>query len=185
MKLEGNGGTDTFSALVGDQSGGNVTITQSLVTSGSLLGSTVFPPEDKVTTPPTSASRASSRMRRTTRPSSPPRSPIARSPPPVAAARRPRSPASSPSPTRRHLLPRRQLGRRHENADLHLPRRHVRLGETLAKVTHRYKHAGKYHIQLTWRDQTGLSNDDNSLVVKVLPRHDFHHHHKKKDRDRD
>jgi len=49
MKLEGNGGTDTFSALVGDHSGGNVHFDQSLVTSGAFLGSTVFPPEDKVT----------------------------------------------------------------------------------------------------------------------------------------
>jgi hypothetical protein len=49
MKLEGNGGTDTFSALVGDRSGGNVRFSQSLVTSGAGLGSTLFPPEDRVT----------------------------------------------------------------------------------------------------------------------------------------
>jgi hypothetical protein len=48
MKLEGNGGTDTFSALVGDHSGGNVHFDQSLVTSGAFLGSTLFPPADKV-----------------------------------------------------------------------------------------------------------------------------------------
>jgi hypothetical protein len=49
MKLEGNGGTDTFSALVGDHSGGNVHFNQSLVTSGAFLGSTLFPPGDKIT----------------------------------------------------------------------------------------------------------------------------------------
>ena len=49
MKLEGNGGTDTFTALVGDRSGGNVRFSQSLVTSGAGLGSTLFPPEDRVT----------------------------------------------------------------------------------------------------------------------------------------
>ena len=49
MKLEGNGGTDTFSALVGDHSGGNVHFDRSLVTSGALIGSTLFPPADKVT----------------------------------------------------------------------------------------------------------------------------------------
>ncbi len=49
MKLEGNGGTDRFSALVADHSGGNVNIAQALVTSGAGLGSTVFVPQDKVT----------------------------------------------------------------------------------------------------------------------------------------
>jgi hypothetical protein len=28
---------------------------------------------------------------------------------------------------------------------------------------------GKYQIRLTWRDQTGLSNDDDTLEAKVLP----------------
>jgi len=49
MKLEGNGGTDTFSALVGDHSNGNVHFDQSRVTSGAFLGSTLIAPEDKVT----------------------------------------------------------------------------------------------------------------------------------------
>ena len=47
-------------------------------------------------------------------------------------------------------------------------------GTTLAKVQHTYSHVGHYHIRLTWRDQTGLSNDDNSLVVKVLPPQAIH-----------
>ena len=47
MKLEGNGGTDTFSALVGDHSGGNVHFDQSLVTSGAIpiLGTVFLPPD--------------------------------------------------------------------------------------------------------------------------------------------
>jgi len=42
-------------------------------------------------------------------------------------------------------------------------------GQTLASVDHVYSHVGRYRIQLTWRDQTGLSKDDNTLVAKVLP----------------
>jgi hypothetical protein len=42
-------------------------------------------------------------------------------------------------------------------------------GQTLATVEHTYEHVGKYEIQLTWRDQSGLSKDDNTLVAKVLP----------------
>jgi hypothetical protein len=44
-------------------------------------------------------------------------------------------------------------------------------GQTLATVEHVYAHKGKYHIHLTWRDQTGLSNDDNTLVVHVKHGH--------------
>jgi hypothetical protein len=47
-------------------------------------------------------------------------------------------------------------------------------GQTVATVEHTYDHVGKYQIRLTWRDQTGLSNDDNTLEAKVLP-----HAHKK------
>jgi hypothetical protein len=42
-------------------------------------------------------------------------------------------------------------------------------GETLASIQHTYDHVGKYNISLTWRDQTGLSNSDDTLVAKVLP----------------
>ena len=42
-------------------------------------------------------------------------------------------------------------------------------GETLASVQHTYDHVGQYKIQLTWRDQTGLSNADDTLSAKVLP----------------
>lgn len=48
MKLEGNGGTDTMTALLGDHSGGNVHIDQARVTSGAFLFSTLLPPADKV-----------------------------------------------------------------------------------------------------------------------------------------
>ena len=47
-------------------------------------------------------------------------------------------------------------------------------GQTVATVEHTYDHVGKYQVRLTWRDQTGLSNDDNTLEAKVLP-----HVHKK------
>ena len=52
-------------------------------------------------------------------------------------------------------------------------------GQTLAQVQHNYGHVGKYHIRLTWRDQTGLSNEDNTLVVKVLPPQAIHPHKKR------
>ena len=44
-------------------------------------------------------------------------------------------------------------------------------GVTRASVEHVYGHVGHYKISLTWRDQTGLSNDDNTLSAKVLPSH--------------
>jgi len=42
-------------------------------------------------------------------------------------------------------------------------------GQTRVTVEHIYSHVGRHRISLTWRDQTGLSNDDNTLVAKILP----------------
>ena len=56
-------------------------------------------------------------------------------------------------------------------------------GVTRVTVEHVYSHVGKYQISLTWRDQTGLSNDDNTLVAKVLPATPSHR--SKRDRDED
>src|SRR5439155_18061591 len=41
-------------------------------------------------------------------------------------------------------------------------------GQTQVAVQHVYRKAGNYHVRSTWRDQTGLSNDDNSFVVRVV-----------------
>ena len=43
-------------------------------------------------------------------------------------------------------------------------------GETVAAVQHTYSRVGRYTIKVLWRDQTGLTNEDNTLVAKVLPR---------------
>jgi hypothetical protein len=48
-------------------------------------------------------------------------------------------------------------------------------GQTQVSVEHVYRKKGTYHVRFTWRDQTGLSNDDNSFVVRVV-----NHIHKNK-----
>jgi hypothetical protein len=50
-------------------------------------------------------------------------------------------------------------------------------GQTVATVQHTYAHVGKYKIRITWRDQSGLSNDDNTLSTKVLPARAVCHAH--------
>jgi PKD domain len=187
MKLEGNGGTDTFSARVADQSGGNVTFTQSLVTSGALLGSTVFPPEDKVThtanvsvqgfqpdaAHDTTVVAPAFANRKIT-------SPIRR-----GSAATLSGIITEPDPGDTFFLDVNWGDGTKTQTFTFAPGTFVS-GQTLAEVTHRYKHVGKYHIRLTWRDQSGLSNTDNSLVVKVLPRlhpHKRDHHHKRDSQD--
>ena len=187
MKLEGNGGTDTFSARVADQSGGNVTFTQSLVTSGALLGSTVFPPEDKVThtanvsvqgfqpdaAHDTTVVAPAFANRKIT-------SPIRR-----GSAATLSGIITEPDPGDTFFLDVNWGDGTKTQTFTFAPGTFIS-GQTLAEVTHRYKHVGKYHIRLTWRDQSGLSNTDNSLVVKVLPRlhpHKRDHHHKRDSQD--
>jgi hypothetical protein len=188
LRLDGNGGTDTFSALVADQSGGNVTLTQSLVTSGAGLGSTVFQPEDKVThtanvqvqgfqpnaAHDTTVAAPAFLNRKVT-------SPIRRGAEATLSGI-----ITEPDPGDTFFLDINWGDGTKTQTFTFAPGTFIS-GETLAKVTHRYKRAGKYHIKLTWRDQSGLSNTDNTLVVKVLPARAFHHakKHHKKDRDRD
>jgi hypothetical protein len=180
MKLEGNGGTDTFSARVADQSGGNVTFTQSLVTSGAGIGSTVFLPEDKVThtanvqvqgfqpnaAHDTTVVAPAFLNRKVT-------SPIRRGAKATLSGI-----ITEPDPGDTFFLDVNWGDGTRTQTFRFAPGTFVS-GETLAKVTHRYKHVGRYHIRLTWRDQSGLSNTDNNLVVNVLPRRAFHHHHNK------
>ena len=183
MKLEGNGGTDTFSARVADQSGGNVTFTQSLVTSGALLGSTAFPPEDKVT-------HTANVQVQGFQPNAAHDTTVVA---PAFANRKVTSPIrrgsratlsgiiTEPDPGDTFFLDV-NWGDGTKTETFRFAAGTFISGETLAKVTHRYKHVGKYHIRLTWRDQSGLSNTDNSLVVKVLPRvhpHKRDHYHKR------
>ena len=177
MKLEGNGGTDVFSALVGDHSGGNVHFDQALVTSGSILG-TVFPPEDKVT-------HTANVNVQGFQPSSTFDKIVAA----PAFANRTITPlvARGSAATLSGIITEPDAGDTFfldvnwgdgtpTQTFTFAPGTFVS-GQTLAKVTHTYTHVGKYHIRLTWRDQTGLSNDDNTLVVKVLP----HAHPHKRD----
>jgi hypothetical protein len=49
-------------------------------------------------------------------------------------------------------------------------------GQTQVSVEHVYRKKGNYHVRLTWRDQTGLSNDDNSFVVRVVQHINKHKH---------
>jgi len=170
MKLEGNGGTDTFSALVGDHSGGNVDIEQALVTSGALLGSTVFPPEDKVT-----------RTANVTAQGFQPSTTFDRVVAAPAFANRRVTPliARGSAATLAGIITEPDAGDTFfldvdwgdgtpRQTYTFLPGSFVS-GQTVATAQHTYAHVGKYHIRLTWRDQTGLSNEDNTLVVKVLP----------------
>ncbi len=177
MKLEGNGGTDLFSARVADQSGGNVTLTQSLVTSGASIGSTVFLPEDKVT-------HTANVQVQGFQPNPAHDTTVVA---PAFANRKVTSPIrrgsratlsgiiTEPDPGDTFFLDVNWGDGTKTQTFRFAPGTFVS-GETVAKVTHRYKHPGKYHIRLTWRDQTGLSNQDNTLVVKVLP---LDHHHKR------
>jgi hypothetical protein len=49
-------------------------------------------------------------------------------------------------------------------------------GQTQVTVEHVYRHVGRYHVRFTWRDQTGLSNDDRSFFVRVVPHVHKHKH---------
>jgi hypothetical protein len=175
MKLEGNGGTDTFTALVGDHSGGNVHIDQALVTSGALLGSTVFPPEDKVT-------HTANVNVQGFQPNAAHDTIVAA---PAFANRKITSPvARGSAATLSGIITEPDAGDTFfldvdwgdgsaKQTFTFAPGTFVS-GTTLAQVQHAYTRVGKYHIRLTWRDQTGLSNDDNTLVVKVLPPQAIH-----------
>jgi hypothetical protein len=169
MRLDGNGGTDTFSALVGDHSGGNVDIEQALVTSGALLGGTVFPPEDKVTRtanvtaqgfqPSTTFDRvvaAPAFADRTVTPR------VAR-----GAAATLSGIITEPDPGDTFFLDV-NWGDGTPTQTYTFPAGTFVSGTTRAAVQHTYARVGKYEVRFTWRDQTGLSNSD-ALVVKVLP----------------
>jgi hypothetical protein len=41
-------------------------------------------------------------------------------------------------------------------------------GQTVASVQHTYAHVGKYQLAVSWHDQFGIGNQDNTLVVKVI-----------------
>jgi hypothetical protein len=175
MKLEGNGGTDTFLALVGDHSGGNVHFDQSLVTSGAIL-TTVFLPEDKVTHTanvdvqgfqPDSAHdmtvSAPAFDNRTVT------SPIAR-----GSAATLSGIITEPDAGDTFFLDVDWGDGTPTQTFTFAPGTFVS-GTTIVIAQHTYDRVGKYHIRFTWRDQTGLSNDD-SLVVKVLPPQAIHRH---------
>jgi hypothetical protein len=42
-------------------------------------------------------------------------------------------------------------------------------GQTVIGVQHTYDHVGKYDVGLTWHDQLGLGNSDDTLTAWVLP----------------
>ena len=181
MKLEGNGATDTFSALVGDHSGGNVHFNQALVTSGGILN-TVILPEDKVThtanvdvqgfqpnAPFDVLASAPAFLNRTIT------SPVAR-----GSAATLSGIITEPDAGDTFFLDVNWGDGTPTQTITFAPGSFVS-GQTLAKATHTYSHVGKYKVRLTWRDQTGLSNDDNSLVVKVLPPQAVVHGKKKDD----
>jgi hypothetical protein len=174
MKLEGNGGNDNFTALVGDHSGGNVHFDQSLVTSGAVL-TTAFPPEDKVThtanvdvqgfQPDSAHDTIVSAPAFTNR--------MITSPAGRGSAATLSGIITEPDPGDTFFLDVDWGDGTPRQTFTFAPGSFVS-GTTVAQVQHTYSHVGHYHIRLTWRDQTGLSNDDNSLVVKVLPPQAIH-----------
>lgn len=176
MRLDGNGGNDTFSALVGDHSGGNVHFDQALVTSGATPPLTLFPPPDKVThtanvdvvafQPDTAhdtiVSAPAFADRRVT-------SPVAR-----GSAATLSGVITEPDPGDTFFLDVNWGDGTPTQTLTFAPGTFVS-GQTVATATHVYTHVGHYQVHLTWRDQTGLSNDD-VLVVKVLPPQATHPH---------
>jgi hypothetical protein len=175
MKLEGNGATDTFSALVGDHSGGNVHFNQALVTSGGILN-TVILPEDKVTHTANVDVQGFQ-----------PNAPFdVLASAPAFLNRKITSPAGRGSPaTLSGIITEPDAGDTFfldvdwgdgtpKQTYTFLPGTFVS-GTTVGTAQHTYTHVGHYRIRFTWRDQTGLSTDD-SLTVKVLPPQAIHGH---------
>jgi hypothetical protein len=160
--------------LVGDHSGGNVHFNQALVTSGGILN-TVILPQDKVThtanvdvqgfqpvTPFDTTVSAPAFLNRTVT------SPAGR-----GSAATLSGIITEPDAGDTFFLDVDWGDGTPKQTFTFAPGTFVS-GTTVAQVQHTYSHVGHYHIRLTWRDQTGLSNDDNSLVVKVLPPQAIH-----------